>query len=181
MFRFNDSDSRAIQKEIKPIDDSVQQALRSSVPGLVNMQSDQPVSIAPDTDDRFSPSSSRYRTLVPPNAFNVTTLFHPTLAFIHRASAIVPPGFESETQGFSTILEDFVVKVFLRQLDEKVTAGFQKAVSGYDAYQVDRGVLADTKQRPLKVCQKVFFWGGCFFALRQTVSLTQTSISRACA
>lgn len=75
----------------------------------------------------------------------------------------MPPGFESETQGFSTILEDFVVKVFLRQLDEKVTAGFQKAVSGYDAYQVDRGVLADTKQRPLKVCQKVL--GGVVFLL----------------
>ncbi|OXH21821.1 exocyst complex component 4 [Cryptococcus neoformans] len=151
MFKFNDSDSRAIQKEIKPIDDSVQQALRSSVPGLVNMQSDQPVSVvAPDTDDRFSPSSGRYRTLVPPNAFNVTTLFQPTLAFIHCASAIVPPGFESETQGFSTILEDFVVKVFLTQLDEKVTAGFQKAVSGYDAYQVDRGALTDMKQPPLK-------------------------------
>lgn len=178
MFKFNDSDSRAIQKEIKPIDDSVQQALRSSVPGLVNMQSDQPVSVvAPDIDDRFSPSSGRYRTLVPPNAFNVTTLFQPTLAFIHRASAIVPPGFESETQGFSTILEDFVVKVFLTQLDEKVTAGFQKAVSGYDAYQVDRGALTDMKQPPLKVCQRTSF----SLSLHPTVGLTRHGeISRAC-
>lgn len=178
MFRFNDSDSRAIQKEIKPIDDSVQQALRSSVPGLVNMQSDQPVSIAPDTDDRFSPSSSRYRTLVPPNAFNVTTLFHPTLAFIHRASAIVPPGFESETQGFSTILEDFVVKVFLRQLDEKVTAGFQKAVSGYDAYQVDRGVLADTKQRPLKSSVRVMALIHSLCIMLQTTPFHRENYSR---
>lgn len=88
----------------------------------------------------------------------------------------MPPGFESETQGFSTILEDFVVKVFLRQLDEKVTAGFQKAVSGYDAYQVDRGVLADTKQRPLKVCQKVFFWGGLFFC-SPSDSITDTDVN----
>ncbi|OXG39555.1 exocyst complex component 4 [Cryptococcus neoformans Th84] len=179
MFKFNDSDSRAIQKEIKPIDDSVQQALRSSVPGLVNMQSDQPVSVvAPDTDDRFSPSSGRYRTLVPPNAFNVTTLFQPTLAFIHRASAIVPPGFESETQGFSTILEDFVVKVFLTQLDEKVTAGFQKAVSGYDAYQVDRGALTDMKQPPLKSSVRVMALIHSLCIMLQTTPFHRENYSR---
>ncbi|KIR32052.1 exocyst complex component 4 [Cryptococcus deuterogattii MMRL2647] len=179
MFRFNDSDSRAIQKEIKPIDESVQQALRSSVPGLVNIQSDQPVSIVPEIDDRFSPSSGRYRTLVPPNAFNVTTLFQPTLAFIHRASAIVPPGFESETQGFSTVLEDFVVKVFLRQLDEKVTTGFQKAVSGYDAYQVDRGMSStDMKQPPLKSSVRVMALIHSLCIMLQTTPFHRENYSR---
>lgn len=71
-----------------------------------------------------------------------------------------------------------MVKVFLTQLDEKVTAGFQKAVSGYDAYQVDRGALTDMKQPPLKVCQKAFF---SFLSLHPTVGLTRHGeISRAC-
>jgi exocyst complex component 4 len=81
------------------------------------------------SDDRYS-SSAKHRTLVPPNAFNVSTLFQPTLSFIERASAIVPPGFEDETNGFGSVLEDFVVKVFLPQLDEKVTSSFQQAVQG---------------------------------------------------
>lgn len=70
-----------------------------------------------------------------------------------------------------------MVKVFLTQLDEKVTAGFQKAVSGYDAYQVDRGALTDMKQPPLKVCQRTSF----SLSLHPTVGLTRHGeISRAC-
>lgn len=81
------------------------------------------------SDDRYS-SAAKHRTLIPPNAFNVSTLFQPTLAFVERAVAIVPPGFEDETGAFGSVLEDFVVKVFLPQLDEKVTTTFQQAVQG---------------------------------------------------
>ena len=124
MFKFADTDNRAVSNDVKVIDDSLQQALKASVPGLVNMQSDIPVS-GSDVS-----TAGRHRTLIPPNAFNVSTLFRPTLAFIDRASAIAPLGFEEEPRAFSSVLEDFVVKVFLPQLDEKVTASFQQAVSG---------------------------------------------------
>ncbi|KAK4685429.1 exocyst complex component 4, partial [Tremellales sp. Uapishka_1] len=126
------NDSKAINSEIKVVDDSLKQALKTSVPGLVNMTAGEAT-----VDDRFT---TRHRTLIPPNAFNVSTLFQPTLSFIHRATAIVPPGFEEETGAFSSVLEDFVVQVFLPQLDEKVTASFQQAVSGYDAFQIDRQI-----------------------------------------
>nr|ODN98653.1 exocyst complex component 4 [Cryptococcus depauperatus CBS 7855] len=151
MFKFSEGDTRAVQKEIKMVDDAIQQALRSSVPGLVSLQIDQLTSFT-EADDQFS---GKYRVLVPPNPFNVTTLFQPTLSFINRAIAIIPPGFEEETRGFSTVLEDFVAKVFLPQLDEKVTAGFQQAVSGYDAYQIDRAMMAQLKQPPLKSSVRV--------------------------
>jgi exocyst complex component 4 len=121
------------------MDDALQTALKASVPGLVNLQlageaggGQQSVlhgAFANTTDERFS-AAGKHRTLIPPNAFNVTTLFQPTLAFIDRATTIIPPGFEEETGAFSTVLEDFVVRVFLPQLDERVTASFQQAVSG---------------------------------------------------
>jgi exocyst complex component 4 len=138
MFRFSDTDSRLLASEIKPVDEALQRSLKSSVPGLVHMQSvdggtNNQQSILPGytsgSDERFS-SSTKHRTLIPPNAFNVSTLFQPTLAFIERAISIIPPGFEDETGTFGSVLEDFVVKVFLPQLDEKVTASFQQAVSG---------------------------------------------------
>jgi len=138
MFRFTDTDTRQLASEIKPVDEALQKSLKSSVPGLVHLQSadtgaNSQQSILPGytsgSDDRFS-STTKHRTLIPPNAFNVSTLFQPTLAFIERATSIVPPGFEEETGTFSSVLEDFVVKVFLPQLDEKVTASFQQAVSG---------------------------------------------------
>lgn len=126
MFRFADTDTRSVANEIKPVDEALQRSLKITVPGLVHMADNAQVL---GSDDRFS-SSASHRTLIPPNAFNVSTLFQPTLAFIERASSIVPPGFEHETGSFSSVLEDFVVKVFLPQLDEKVTASFQQAVSG---------------------------------------------------
>ncbi len=134
IFKFAETDNRAVSNEIKSVDDSVQQVLRASVPGLVNMQSANEgpgvlTGSMANSDDRYS-TASRHRTLIPPNAFNVTTLFQPTLAFIERASTIAPVGFEEEPKSFSGVLEDFVVKVFLPQLDEKVTASFQQAVSG---------------------------------------------------
>ncbi|WVQ83526.1 hypothetical protein IAT38_005667 [Cryptococcus sp. DSM 104549] len=180
MFRFSDSDSRAIQNEIKPIDDSLQTALRTTVPGLVQMQSEQPMSVSllPETDDRFSSSPGRYRTLIPPNAFNVTTLFQPTLSFIQRATAIVPPGFEEETEGFSTVLEEFVVKVFLPQLDERVTASFQQAVSGYDAFQVERALLVEVKQPPLKSSVRVMALIHSLCVMLQTTPFHRENYSR---
>jgi len=133
MFKFADTDSRSVSNDIKNSDDSVQQALKASVPGLVNMQNatEGPgvLNGSTSTSDRLS-AAGRHRTLIPPNAFNVSTLFQPTLAFIERASAIAPLGFEEEPKSFGGVLEDFVVNVFLPQLDERVTASFQQAVSG---------------------------------------------------
>ena len=133
LFSFSDTDNRAVSTDIKPVDDSVQQALKSFVPGLVNMQSANEgpgilTGSMASADDRNS--AGRHRTLIPPNAFNVTTLFQPTLSFIQRASMIAPSGFEEEAKSFSGVLEEFVVSVFLPQLDEKVTASFRQAVSG---------------------------------------------------
>ena len=175
IFRFSDTDSRSLSNDIKAVDAELQRSLKASVPGLVHMQAadsnvggQQSVLLQGSlagSDDRYS-TSAKHRTLIPPNAFNVSTLFQPTLSFIERASVIVPPGFEDETSGFGSVLEDFVVKVFLPQLDEKVTSSFQQAVQGrytlrlhsddgadplgYDAYQPDRTATGSDKP-PLKV------------------------------
>jgi exocyst complex component 4 len=152
MFQFSDTDSRAVSNEIKAVDDALQSALKVSVPGLVNLQLDgnqQSVlqgTMANSSDERYS-AAGRHRVLIPANAFNVTTLFKPTLAFIERAISIIPPGFEEETSAFGSVLEEFVVRVFLPQLDERVTASFQQAVSGgcFDHGHADRKATMHTR------------------------------------
>jgi exocyst complex component 4 len=129
MFTFGDTDSRSVNVDLKEVDETVQQALRSAVPGLVGMQANDGAQSVLQGDMAYQ-DRSKHRALVPPNAFNVTTLFQPTLAFISRACEIVPPGHEAETSELTSTLEDFVVKVFLPQLDGKVTASFQQSVSG---------------------------------------------------
>ncbi|WVW79702.1 hypothetical protein I302_101672 [Kwoniella bestiolae CBS 10118] len=179
MFKFADTDTRAVQNEIKPIDDQLQQALRVSVPGLVSMQvaGESTLTVLADSDDRYS-SVGKHRTLIPPNAFNVTTLFQPTISLIQRATFIVPPGFEDATGAFSTVLEDFVVKVFLPQLDERVTASFQQAVSGYDAYQVDRSIGQDFVIPPLKSSVRVMALIHSLCVMLQTTPFHRENYSR---
>ncbi|ORY27686.1 Sec8 exocyst complex component-specific domain-domain-containing protein [Naematelia encephala] len=157
LFKFADTDNRAVASEMKTVDDSLQHALKSSVPGLVGMQAvgDSGQSVLNGRLANTEDTVAKHRTLIPPNAFNVTTLFQPTLSFIERAVSIVPPGFEDETEAFGSVLEDFVVKVFLPQLDERVTASFQQAVSGYDAYQVDRRLTESVVKPPLKSSVRV--------------------------
>ena len=137
LFKFGDTDTRALSNDVKPMDDLLQAVLKVSVPGLQAEQT-----LADEGDD------ASHRALVPPNVFNVTTLFEPTIAFIERAGDVIPPGFE-------TVLEDFVVGVFLPQLDERVTASFQQAVSGYDAHQVDRKLAGTIAKPPLKSSVRV--------------------------
>lgn len=145
LFKFGDTDSRALANDVKAMDDSLQSVLKISVPGL--LQAEQTSN--DDTED------SSHRVLIPPNVFNVSTLFEPTIAFIERAGEVIPPGFEGEVSGFGTVLEDFVVRVFLPQLDEKVTASFQQAVSGYDAHQVHRKLASTITKPPLKSSVRV--------------------------
>lgn len=127
------------------------------------------------TEDRFT---VKHRNLIPPNAFNVSTLFQPTLAFIERAERIIPPGFQDEIGSFSTVLEDFVVKVFLPQLDERVTASFQQAVSGYDAFQIDRRLASEIVKPPLKSSSRVMSLIHHLCVMLQTTPFHRENYSR---
>lgn len=127
------------------------------MPGLINLQASESINVISGSssgEDRYS-TSGKYRTLIPANPFNVTVLFEPTLAFIDRVSHIVPPGFEEEVPQFGSGLEDFVKSVFLPQLDEKVTASFQHAVSGSDAFQLDHRPIIGLEKPPLKSSVRV--------------------------
>lgn len=129
MFKFSNTDSRAHNSDFE----ALQQVLKVSVPGLVTVQETRTENVMQgemaDAEDRYS-TGNKHRNIIPPNVFNVTTLFQPTLAFIDRVEHIIPPGFAEETSAFSTVLEDFVVRVFLPQLDERVTASFAQATTG---------------------------------------------------
>jgi exocyst complex component 4 len=70
-----------------------------------------------------------HRLLIKPDTFNVTVLFQPTLAFLDRVVDILPAGLES-AKASSTVLEEFVLKVYLPQLEEKVLDLFRMAVTG---------------------------------------------------
>lgn len=74
-----------------------------------------------------------HKALVSADSFNVSVLFGPTLAFLERVKEIMPGGSMGEydtSSGFAGFLDDFVLRTFLPQLEEKVTSVFHQAVGG---------------------------------------------------
>ncbi|ORX36436.1 Sec8 exocyst complex component-specific domain-domain-containing protein [Kockovaella imperatae] len=144
LFKFTDTDSRMVSKDARVIDNNLQEALKSFAPGLINIQVSGDLNA--ELEDGFA-TRVTHRRLVPANPFNVSTLFQPTLSFIERACAAVPPEFDEEPRSIGGILEEFVIKVFLPRLDEQVSMAFQNAISGTDSLEVDDTSVERPPQR----------------------------------
>jgi exocyst complex component 4 len=101
------------------------------MPGLVQSSSENATYTLSSvgSEDRLLGVGKRHRLLVRPNAFHVSLLFQPTLAFLDRISEVLPTGIES-AQSSTVILDDFVLKVYLPQLEEKVSLLFHQSVTG---------------------------------------------------
>ncbi|GAA97566.1 uncharacterized protein L969DRAFT_42229 [Mixia osmundae IAM 14324] len=150
LYRSKDSDGKERAKELKAHEDSLMRALRASVPGLVtslNEATSTAVTSAGDERYGFKRIGETHRILLRPDAFNVSILFGPTLAFLDRIREVLPDARElsgtSREVGateFGGFLDDFVEKTFLPQLEEKVLAVFNHAVNGSDAFQDAFGV-----------------------------------------
>lgn len=80
-------------------------------------------------DERLLGNDQHHRLLVHPNAFYVNILFHPTLCFLDQIADLLPSGVET-LRTFSGVLDDFVLKVYLPQLEEKVSDLFHQAITG---------------------------------------------------
>ena len=73
-------------------------------------------------------TGQHHRLLVHPNAFHVSVLFQPTLAFLDRIADILPSGLEA-ARASSAVLDEFVLRVYLPQLEDKVSTLFHQTVT----------------------------------------------------
>ncbi|KAJ6627103.1 Sec8 exocyst complex component-specific domain-containing protein [Mycena sp. CBHHK59/15] len=139
VFRFADTDSKLANKALRPHEDELTRVLKDTMPGLVQVSSESTVQAALSsvgTDDRLLGAGQHHRLIIRPDAFHVSVLFQPTLSFLDRVSEVLPSGVESARES-STVLDDFVLKVYLPQLEEKVSFLFHQAVTGPEAFQPD--------------------------------------------
>ena len=81
------------------------------------------------TDEQLLGTDIHHRLLVKPDAFHISVIFQPMLAFIDRVTGILPSGFEA-ARASSAVLDEFVLKVYLPQLEEKVSLLFHQATTG---------------------------------------------------
>ncbi|KAF7306760.1 Sec8 exocyst complex component specific domain-containing protein [Mycena indigotica] len=138
VFRFADTDVKQTNKALKPHEDELTRVLKDTMPGLVQTTEStvQAALSTVGTDDRLLGAGQHHRLLIRADAFHVTVLFQPTLAFLDRVSDVLPSGMESARES-TAVLDDFVLRVYLPQLEEKVSLLFHQAVTGPEAFQPD--------------------------------------------
>lgn len=102
------------------------------MPGLVQGSTENTVQSALSsvgTDDRLLGAGQHHRLLIKPNAFHVSVLFQPTLAFLDRVRTVLPSDIDSVRES-GTVLDEFVLNIYLPQLEDKVSFLFHQAIGG---------------------------------------------------
>ena len=176
LFQFSDADTKSVQMTAEYQD--LESIIRAAVPGLMSgnrktgadgkKQSGQK-SLIEDLGRRGSrrinaistydsKSVGAQKSLVEPSVFNMSLLLPPTLAFLQRLKIIVPPGSDLVTSTLTSFLDNFLVNVFLPQLDETLGKLSDSVFEESDAFQQDA--------QWTKVARRPVFKGtSAFFAL----------------
>ena len=163
MFRFADTDIKLATKILKSHEDQLTRVLKDTVPGLVQGSSEGAVQAtlsAVGTDDRLLGTGYHHRALVHPDAFHVSVLFQPTLAFMDRIAEVLPDGKEV-VRTSSGVLDEFVLKVYLPQLEDKVSEIFHQTVTSkcgqysHETMYPDRVLKAQMHSSPTQ-CPRIY-------------------------
>jgi Xaa-Pro aminopeptidase len=100
--------------------DELDEILKTSVPGLVS-KTRQKCTPTDSSRDGQGNSGTGHKILLEPSVFNMSLLLPPSLSFIQRLKDIVPVDADIALSTLTSFLDDFLVNVFLPQLDETVT------------------------------------------------------------
>lgn len=117
--------------------------LKSSVPGLVHPDAGHSQAARDEEAAALrlaERSATGHKLLVEPNVFNMGVLLPPSLAFLHRLQAIVPPSgaIGVGTRSLTAFLDDFLLNVFYPQLEETLLELCGRlGVNHPDAFQTD--------------------------------------------
>lgn len=148
LFKFSEADQKSVEMtaEYEALDNIIQTA----VPGLTsNTRKSQALgkkttltgkesrksTVSGGMDSRNNPGS--YKSLVEPSVFNMSLLLPPTLVFIQRLKAIVPPGSDLAASALTSFLDNFLVNVFQPQLDETLGKLSDSVLGEVDSFQQD--------------------------------------------
>ncbi|GFF64460.1 probable exocyst complex component sec8 [Aspergillus lentulus] len=106
--------------EMQAEQDELDEILKTSVPGLVS-KTRQKFKTTDSSRDGQGNSGTGHKILIEPSVFNMSLLLPPSLFFIQRLKDIVPVDADIALSTLTSFLDDFLVNVFLPQLDETVT------------------------------------------------------------
>ncbi|EDN92867.1 hypothetical protein SS1G_08732 [Sclerotinia sclerotiorum 1980 UF-70] len=173
LFKFSDADAKSVHMTTEY--DELENIIRAAVPGL--MSSSRKSGADSKKAKSFLESSAgrngakrltgtafdaktggmgTHKSLVEPSVFNMSLLLPPTLSFLQRLKAIVPPGSDLVTSTLTSFLDNFLVNVFLPQLDETLGKLSDSVFEETDAFQQD-AQWARVSRRPVFKGTAAFF------------------------
>ncbi|TBU63725.1 Sec8 exocyst complex component-specific domain-containing protein [Dichomitus squalens] len=179
IFRFADTDAKSATKTLRRHEDELTRVLKDTVPGLVQGSENavQATLAAVGTDDRLMGTGQHHRLLMHPNAFHVSVLFQPTLAFLDRITDVLPTGVEA-ARASSAVLDEFVLRVYLPQLEDKVSALFHQTVTSPDAFEPDPASLALSSKPLVKASVQLMALINSLCAMLRTTPFHRENYSR---
>ncbi|KAI9250189.1 Sec8 exocyst complex component-specific domain-containing protein [Phascolomyces articulosus] len=144
LFSFTESpQDQELDQAYQRVQSNLYSSLKKQVPGFdkdfINSDSVLHSSII----DKYA-SDMAYRghkLLIKPDAYNVSVLLQPTMAFLVRLRQVFPSYDDTNAEGFGSFLDDFAINVFLPQIEEKVMQLISHATVGMDAFQDDRNYM----------------------------------------
>jgi exocyst complex component 4 len=128
-----DTDTKVMNQDLGAYEQTLTQAMQTHVPGLVALTENgvQARLAVTNLNEDGSTTIRNHRLLVPANPFNASILFQPYLAFITSAKETIDlNSTEEDDSSIGTFMDEFIQRVYLPQLEEKVTNLFQQAVNG---------------------------------------------------
>ena len=134
MFKLSDTDSNSTSLITERED--LDYILKSSVPGLVsaNATSVANAEAAAKLSDR---SATGHKLLVEPSVFNMGILLPPSLSFLMRLKDIVPANSDVAVSTLTSFLDDFLINVFLPQIEETLADQCAAASGQSDSFTDD--------------------------------------------
>ncbi|CAG8981332.1 hypothetical protein HYALB_00005132 [Hymenoscyphus albidus] len=167
LFQFSDADSKSLQMTTEYQD--LEGIIRAAVPGLMSKQGTDGKKL-PQKDSMIGRNGSRqanafndksggigaHKSLVGPSVFNMSLLLPPTLGFLQRLKNIVPPGSDLVTSTLTSFLDNFLVNVFLPQLDETLGKLSDSVFEESDSFQQDPQ-WTNVARRPIFKGTSAFF------------------------
>jgi exocyst complex component 4 len=165
LFQFSNADAKSVQITTEFQD--IENIIRSAVPGLISggrKQADTKKGTAQRAEGALERQGSRrvpnnvtydgkggspsQKSLVEPSVFNMSLLLPPTLSFLQRLKNIVPPGSDLATSTLTSFLDNFLVNVFLPQLEETLTKLSDGVFEESDSFQQD-AQWSNVSRRPV--------------------------------
>ncbi len=151
-----------MNKDIRQYEDNLMHILEEIVPGVQNLSSSGSGKLGPQnsllhigvgggtTDRSAGIGTDSHRMIISPDASHLGVVFHPTLAFLQRVAAILPSALDF-ARATSTIFDDFVLNIYLPQLEEKAAALLQQALAGLNALKTERAAVTFSEDSLVQV------------------------------